>query len=77
VKKCRICGETKPDERFKAYNYNGKIGRMRICNTCRSRRDNIKRKDPDALAGYSDIDLIYALQLRGYRIIHQYKQQET
>lgn len=69
MKKCRICGEELPDERFKTFSYKGKVSRMRICNTCRSRRDAIKKKDLDALGDYSDIDLIYALQLRGYRLI--------
>ena len=44
---------------------------MLICNTCRSRRDRVKKKDEDALGQYSDIDLIYALQLRGYRILQK------
>ena len=71
MRTCRICGETQPDERFKAYTYKGKEGRMLICNTCRSRRDSVKKKDVDALCDYSDIDLIYALQLRGYRILQK------
>ena len=70
MKKCKICGIEKPDEQFKAFKANGGMKRMRICNTCRSRRDSLKRMNSvDALSGYSDIDLIYALQLRGYRII--------
>ena len=31
----------------------------------------MKKKDVDALGDYSDIDLIYALQLRGYRILQK------
>ena len=70
MKKCKICGTEKPDEQFKAFRAKDGMKRMRICNTCRSRRDSLKRMNSvDALSGYSDIDLIYALQLRGYRII--------
>ena len=70
MKKCKICGIEKPDEQFKAFMAKDGERRMRICNTCRSRRDSLKRMNSvDALSGYSDIDLIYALQLRGYRII--------
>ena len=70
MKKCKICGIEKPDEQFKAFPGKDGMRRMKICNTCRSRRDRLKvMNSVDALGGYSDIDLIYALQLRGYRII--------
>lgn len=70
MKKCKICGIEKSEEHFKAFKAKDGMRRMRICNTCRSRRDSVKvRERADALSGYSDIDLIYALQLRGYRII--------
>lgn len=71
MKTCRICGEEKEDVKFKAFKKkDGTTGRNNICNLCRSRRDSVKvREREDALKGYSDIDLIYALQLRGYRII--------
>ena len=73
MKKCKICGIEKPDEQFKAFKKkDGTTGRMMICNTCRSRRDSVKVKEHvDALAGYSDIDLMYALQLRGYMVIRR------
>jgi len=70
MKKCKICGIEKPDEQFKAFRAKDGLRRMNICNTCRSRRDRLKvMNSVDALSGYSDIDLIYALQLRGYQII--------
>lgn len=70
MNKCKICGIEKPDEQFKAFRAKDGVRRMNICNTCRSRRDRLKVVNcVDALSGFSDIDLIYALQLRGYRII--------
>ena len=70
MKKCKICGIEKPYENFKAFMAKDGVRRMNICNTCRSRRDSLKvMNSVDALSGYSDIDLIYALQLRGYRIL--------
>ena len=73
MKKCKICGEVKSFDKFKAFNKkDGTTGRMMICNTCRSRRDRVKVKEHvDALAGFSDIDLMYALQLRGYMVIRR------
>ena len=71
--RCKICGEVKSFDKFKAFKKkDGTTGRMMICNTCRSRRDSVKVKEHvDALAGYSDIDLMYALQLRGYMVIRR------
>ena len=72
MKKCKICGIEKPDEQFKAFMAKDGERRMKICNTCRSRRDSVKvRERVDALAEYSDIDLMYALQLRGYMVIRR------
>ena len=66
---CKICGRDLPEERFKAFPAKDGIRRMKSCNTCRARKDNLKKKgEEDALTEYSDIDLIYALQLRGYKL---------
>ena len=72
MKKCKICGEVKSFDKFKAFMAKDGMRRMNICNTCRSRRDRVKVKERvDALSGYSDIDLMYALQLRGYMVIRR------
>lgn len=66
---CKICGRDLPEERFKAFPAKNGIRRMKSCNTCRARKDNLRKKgEEDALTKYSDIDLIYALQLRGYKL---------
>jgi hypothetical protein len=72
MKKCKICGLDKSEEHFKAFKAKDGMRRMKICNTCRSRRDSVKvRERVDSLAGYSDIDLMYALQLRGYMVVRK------
>lgn len=69
IMRCKICGRDLPEERFKAFPAKNGIRRMKSCNTCRARKDNLRKKgEEDALMKYSDIDLIYALQLRGYKL---------
>lgn len=70
---CRYCGIDQPETKFKAYTYKGEQHRMKMCNSCRSKRD-YPRKCHDEhikkqLACWKTEELVRALELRGLKVI--------
>lgn len=69
--RCKICGEYKEEKNFKTYKLkNGEISHMKICNTCRSKRDYPRQdKTMKKLKKFSELDLVRALELRGFKVL--------
>ena len=69
--KCRICGQEKAENHFKAFNLkDGSVSHMKICNTCRSKRDYPRQdKTMKKLEKFSELDLVRALELRGFKVL--------
>jgi hypothetical protein len=70
---CRYCGIDQPETKFKAYTYKGEQHRMRMYNSCRSKRDYPRltrdEKIKKQLAKWENDDLVRALELRGLKVI--------
>ena len=69
--RCKICGEDKEEKNFKTHKLkNGEISHMKICNTCRSKRDYPRQdKTMKKLEKFSELDLVRALELRGFKVL--------
>lgn len=68
--KCKYCGVEQPEEKFKAYTYKGVMHRMLMCNSCRSKRDFPRQdKTMKKLEKFSELDLVRALELRGFKVL--------
>lgn len=67
--RCKICGEDKEDKNFKTYKLkNGEISHMKICNSCRSKRDYPRRKTSCKLKIFTDMELLIELEARGRKV---------
>ena len=68
---CRICGQDKAEKHFKVFKLkDGSVSHMKICNTCRSIRDYPRQdKTMKKLEKFSELDLVRALELRGFRVL--------
>lgn len=73
TKRCKICGEEKPLNKFRHWkNKDGVTCYSHQCRVCEERKYKHRKKIKDGatyhLARYSDAELIYELNMRGYAI---------
>lgn len=61
---CVECGKDKPEEKFRAFKAKDGMRRMKICNTCRSRRDHPRKE----LMKYTNLELLHVLEARGLKV---------
>lgn len=67
--RCKICGEDKEEKNFKTYKLkNGEISHMKVCNSCRSKRDYPRIKTNCKLKRFTDLELLIELEARGRKV---------
>lgn len=67
--RCKICGEEKDESKFKTYKLkNGEISHMRVCNSCRSRRNYPRARTSCKLKRFTDLELLIELEARGRKV---------